>query len=265
MRIHVVTEPSWICRQLANHLRDLDGFQVRVTTEAPANADATYYLTYLFRQYYKPCGPSAALFTHYMPGKHQAGYDSAAKAVNHCVVLNDFHKAYLSARVGEAKVTRVHLPLLEAVTPRPLRVGWFHRSPPGYGNRKRTDLLEAVRKEPWCSLVTSDGRLTPAELEALMQSCDVFLTTSDYESGPMCLLEGLAREKCIVIPSGVGLADEYAHIPGVFTFAPGDAKSMLTCLRAVYEPLEKRRHAVARNTVAHWREDHAAIFRRLLS
>lgn len=265
MKVHITTEPSWICRRLADHLKTLDGFRVRVTTERPRDADLTYFLTYLFREFYRPVGKAVALFTHYEPGDHQRRYDTIAGQVDHCVVLNDAHYNYLGERVGFSRVSRVHLPVMRSAHVPPLRVGWFHRSPPGYGRRKRTDLLEFARKLPWVEIVATDGKLTADKLAATMRSVDVFLTTSDYESGPSCLLEGLFLGKAVVIPHGVGLADEYADLPNVHTFPPGDTAGLQAALEACYLPKRLGYEAVAKNTVDRWRADHADIFRRVLA
>jgi len=264
-KIHITTEKNWICRQLADHLKDLQGFRVRVTVDPPRDAQITYFLTYLFREFYRPVGKSVGLFTHYEPGKHQRRYDQIASQLDHCIVLNDGHYEYLGHRIGYANVSRVHLPVMFKQKIPPLRVGWFHRSPPGYGRRKRTDLLEHVRGLEWVDLIQSNGSWSAEQLHAHMRSVDVFLTTSDHESGPSCLLEGLSLGKDIVIPQGVGLADEYADIPGVFLFKPGNKEGLRQALRAAYEPLRVKYEVVCRNTVENWRNDHAHIFERMLA
>lgn len=264
-RVHITTEESWICRRLSEHLQALDGFRVRVTCDPPRDTDLTYFLTYLFREFYKPVGKCVALFTHYVPGKHQDTYNKIASQVDHCVALSSQHAEYLKNLVGEDKVTRVHLPVkFSRAIPR-LRVGWFHRSPDGYGRRKRTDLLEFVRQLSWVELVASPGNWSESHLHAQMQAVDVFLTTSDYESGPVSLLEGLSLGKSIVIPRGVGLADEYADIPGVHLFEPGSQEDLESALWDAYEPLRVRYSAVSNNTVERWKEDHRNLFTRLLS
>lgn len=265
-KIHIVTEPSWICRSLATHLQSIGKFRVRVTTDPPCDADLTYYLTYLFREFYRPAGKAVGLFTHFVPGQHQKRYDQLAKQMDHCIVLNETHRRYLEDRVGKHRVSRVHLPVMNSPEVPPLRVGWFHRSPEGYGRRKRTDLLDFVRKLPWTKVVQSDGKMTQQRLAEAMRSVDVFLTTSDYESGPSCLVEALALGKSVVIPQGVGLADEYAHLPTVHSFPPGDAAGLEATLEDCYKPLKMGYEAVARNnTVDRWRADHVAIFQEVLS
>lgn len=263
-KVHVTTEKGWICRSLAEGLANLDGFRVRVTTDAPRDADLTYFVTYLFREFYRPVGRCAALFTHWLPGKHKARYDKIAQQVDHCVVLSKQHEDYLSDLVGPLKVTRVHLPVMQTEAVPKLRVGWFHRSPPGYDDRKRVDLLEQLEKIEWVQVIRSDGGMSTEQLHAAMQTVDVFLTTSDYEAGPMAHLEALSLGKPSVIAAGVGLADEYAGVPGVHLFRRGDFGSMLEELAKVYEPLRLRYEAVRQNTMAKWREDHAAIFRKVI-
>jgi len=264
-KVHVVTEQNWICRQLADHLKDLPGFRVRVTTDPPRDAQITYYLTYLFREFYRPVGKSVGLFTHYEPGKHQQRYDQIASQLDHCIVLNEGHYDYLAHKVGHHNVSRVHLPVMPKATIPPLKVGWFHRSPPGYRNRKRVDLLDKVRETDWITLFQSNGKWTPKQLHETMRNCDVFLTTSDQESGPSCLLEALSLGKSVVIPQGVGLADEYGDIPGVFLFNRGDWYSLQQALRDAYEPLRVKYEVVSRNNVEKWRDDHAHVFERLLA
>lgn len=263
-RIHITTEDSWICNKLAHSLADLEGFRVRVTTDPPRDADLTYYVTYLFREMYKPVGRSIGMFTHYVPGKHQRRYDMMARQVDHCVALSEQHQNYLSKLVGELKVTRVHMPVLQTSIVPPLKVGWFHRSPGGYGDRKRVDLLEPLRTLPWIKLVQSDGGMKTDQLHAAMRDVDVFLTTSDYEAGPVSFLEGLTLGKHVVIPSGVGLADEYTRVSGVHLFPPGDAAAMIRVLETIYAPLKDRYEAVMHNTIENWRLSHAAIFRKVL-
>lgn len=263
-KIHITTEPSWICRHLAEHLKTLPGFRVRVTTDPPRDANLTYFLTYLFREFYRPVGQSVGLFTHYVPGTHQKRYNLIASQLDHCIVLNDQHYEYLSTRVGRHRVSRVHLPVMKSENIPRLRVGWFHRSPQGYGSRKRVDLVRFVRQIPWVELVESTGHWTQAELHAEMRGVDVFLTTSDYESGPACLLEALSLGKAAVIPTGCGLADEYANVPGVHLFPPGDRDGLVQALNDAYAPLRAKYEAVSVNTVDRWRDDHARIFEQLL-
>lgn len=269
MKVHVTTEQSWICHRLADYLQgNLEGFRVRVTTSAPRDARLTYYLTYLFREFYNPApgSKSVALFTHYTPGKHQRRYDAIASQVDHCIVLNEFHREYLANKVGNHRVSRVHLPVHDIVRdqPEPLRVGWFHRSPEGYDKRKRTDLVDYVGTLPWVRLHRSGGGVSQDDLNLVMRSMDVFLTTSDQESGPASLLEGLSLGKQIVIPSGVGLANEYADVDGVHLFQPGDKASLRQALENVYRPIRERYEAVRLNTVERWRIDHARIFKEVL-
>ena len=263
-RIHVTTEDSWICRTLAEHLSGMDGFRVRVTKAAPHDAELTYFVTYLFKEWMKPAGRCVALFTHYIPGKHQRRYDTIARQVEHCVVLSEQHHDYLSNLVGPNRVSRVHLPVARTEEIPKLKVGWFHRSPPGYDNRKRTDLLDVIEKLPWVEVYRSDGEWTQQQLHARMHEVDVFLCTSDYEAGPVSFLEALTLGKHTVIPVGVGLANEYVNVPGVHLFKPGDATDLTNVLARIYEPLKARYEAVAKNTVENWRLDHAAIFRRML-
>lgn len=268
MKVHIVTEPSWICKRLADHLAgNLDGFRVRATTEPPRDAKLTYYLSYLFREFYRPVSgsKSVALFTHYIPGKHQRRYDQIAYQVDHCIVLNSGHEKYLSEKVGKEKVSRVHLPVQEKFYGlEPLRVGWFHRSPEGYDRRKRTDLVDFVKTLPWVRVYKTDGNLTQERVKQLMATMDVFLTTSDQESGPASFLEGLSLGKHVIIPMGVGLANEYAHVDGVHLFKPGDKESLKQALVDVYRPLRERYEAVSHNTVDRWRSDHVKIFKKVL-
>lgn len=264
-KVHIVTEDSWICRRLSNSLQNLDGFDVRVSTGKPTNADLTYYLTYLHREFYPPVGKSLALFTHFVPGQHQRRYDSISGQVNHCTVLSDQHYRYLGSRVGYHNVTRVNLPVMEDHGKRRLRIGWFHRSPPGYGSRKRTDLLDEIRKQDWIELRQSNGNWNSDQLKEEMKRAEVFLTTSDHESGPMSLLEGMALGKHVVIPTGVGLSDEYATLPLVHQFQPGDKGSLLDVLRRIYEPIKLSYDALALNTIKRWRIDHARIFKEVLT
>lgn len=263
-KVHVTTEPSWICRRLADHLKSLDGFRVRVTTDAPRDASLTYYLPYLFREFYRPVGKSVALFTHYESGSHKKRYDSIAGQVDHCIVLNNGHYQYLGQRVGFENVTRVHLPVKRDEKLPRLKVGWFHRSPDGYGHRKRLDLLNSVKALDWVELVTSDGKLSQDQLYERMRYVDVFLTTSDYESGPVSLLEAMSLGKMAVLPFGVGLADEFVEVPGVYRFHAGDADSLRRALETAYRPLKLRYASISRNTVQRWREDHINVFRKVL-
>lgn len=265
-RVHITTERDWICSRLASHLALLPDFRVQISNAGPGNSFSPtihYFLPYLFLEFVKPVGVPVALFTHYVPGKHQSRYDAFAKQVQHCIVLSSQHEEYLTHLVGRKKVSRVHQPI-EPLEPPKLRVGWFHRSPPGYGIRKRLDLLETVKKEPWIELVESGGKLSPVELREAMKSVDCFLITSDYESGPASLLEGLALGKPVLIPWGVGLADEFKAIAGVTLYKPGCEGSLISSLRLFYAPLFDRYNSVKSYTADRWREDHAEIFRRIL-
>jgi len=263
-RIHVVTEPSWICRKLAGYLEDLSGFRVRVSEKIPHNAELTYYLTYLFREFYLPAGKSVALFTHYTPGKHQQRYDKIAQQVEHRIVLSAQHYDYLVSKVGEQGVTRVHIPVCQTWTLPTLKVGWFHRSPTGYQQRKREDLADSLQSLPWITLIKSKGQMSEEQLWSTMKSVDVFLTTSDYESGPVSLLEGLSLGKAVVIPRDVGLANEYQHLPTVHLFERGNFESLRVALESVYRPICEGYKALSCNTVEHWRQDHAKIFEQVL-
>lgn len=264
-KINILTESSWICRKLANHLAYLPGFDIEVSTEPKRYANLTYYLPYLTREFYHPPNANTvALFTHYIPGKHQARYDRIARLVKHAVVLNAQHQSYLEHLVGKDKVTRISLPVDRDLPAPKLRVGWFHRNPAGYDGRKRADLLKCIEQLEWVELVTSNGSMDRTSVVAEMQRCDVVLTTSDYESGPVSLLEALALGKQVVIPQGVGLADEYATVPGVYLFPRGDGDGLVEVLRRIYAPIKSRLEAVQTNTVESWQHRHRDLFSRLL-
>lgn len=267
MKRLVVTEPpGWICYRLGILLGKIPQVEVVSTLQGIdlKQVGMVHYLPYYLQEQFPVEGVvQTALFTHAVPGEHEQRYDRIAKKVAHCVVMCTKYRRKLIHLVGLGKVTQVHPPYHQLCQIRPLVVGWFHRSPPGYGKRKRKEWLEKLSRESWIHVVESGGRMSYYDVFSRMKKCDVILVTSKYEAGPMCLMESLACGVPVVIGRGVGLQEDFDQFSGVIPFDTDNYDDMLGKLRSLYAPRERLAQSVEEWTEENWIAEHEQLFRRI--
>ncbi len=268
-RVLVVSEqPGWVCRRLADLLLRIPGVEVTDSKSVVGvdknNIKIVYYLPYLEHNNFSMRGPvSIALMTHSVPGSHEERYNRIASSVDHCVVLSSKYWWELKERIGQDKLSLIFPPAHQLCKVEPLRVGWFHRSPPGYGKRKRQEWIEALRRESWIEIVESGGRLSTFDLYAKMRKCDVVLITSQQEGGPLSLVEALASGVPVLIGEGVGLQQDFEEHPAVHTFDVDSYDSMRGKLWGLYEPRMFCSKSVELFSEDNWIQKHKELFQRI--
>ena len=285
MRVNVLCRnyrDDRVLPRMAHYLAAALGWTL--TASPDLNCDVLYLMGYFEAHLLKkwPHMPVVSYFTHReeVPvgnGKAEL-WDQVAKRVDLRVAMSRLYARSL-AQYG----TTVQPPL-------PVEQGRFnlgpHRPPRGRGagravvglsgytysnKRKGQDMVDALLKSKIGGKVEwrASGRGWPvptkryswAEMPKFYQGLDVLVCPSRVEGGPMPVLEALACGVQVVVPSGVGIIDELPNIPGIWRYARGDAKALVTALeeavRAQGIDQGALREAVKMHTVENFVSGHA--------
>jgi glycosyltransferase involved in cell wall biosynthesis len=107
-----------------------------------------------------------------------------------------------------------------------------------------------------------------SQMHEFYHGLQIFLCTSTTEGIPIPPLEALACGVKVVLPTGVGLLDNFKEQPGVRHYEAGNFKDMYRALERVLideVPEEELRSLVSRYTVKKWQVDHQKAFKAVLS
>jgi glycosyltransferase involved in cell wall biosynthesis len=272
MRVQVVhSGNAWILRRLAQYLIDglpyVHGAPWRPS--ALREFDITYFVN--FQLCDRPRAPLrrkllwrrprsrlvGAFFPHREPD--DAAFDRTARSLDFCVAPSARYADYLRAHLNPRSHLIHHGIELERFTPK-LRLGFVGRR--YKTGRKGDELLRAVSELPYVELVSTEGKLTDAEIPGFYQQIDYVLITSSVEGGPLCFQEGLLSGKEI-ISTDVGMVSEFRGAQGVHIYK--DRQELFNLLEAkLQERLALRAH-VQRYSVQHWVDEHDKLFRELLA
>ncbi len=222
----------------------------------PGEGALAYYVNYALFD-----GPSGLIdvgfFTHREDG---FGFLERASVVDCCVCMARLYADWLR---GQGVKNVAHIPMgFDSYRYRPtLVLGVVGRLESA---RKGRHLVEEVRKLPFVEVVATEGRLPEAELRGFYQRVDYVLVPATVEGGPMCLLEGLAMGKPVIVPAGVGMEPEFAAADQILRSPAGAAAALVAVVKACFA--EKRRLAdvVRGRSWDSWAEGHHRLFMRLL-
>lgn len=132
-----------------------------------------------------------------------------------------------------------------------------------YSSRKGTDILEKLTKLDWVELRLTEGKLSYAQLPEFYRNLDYVLVPSSIEGGPLCLMEGLACGKEVIIPKDVGAAQEYTQ--GIIHYEKGNFASLQKVLEILYSQKTAIRKQVESQTWENFAIKHDVLFRELLA
>jgi len=255
---------DWILSRLAKGLiaglpnaRDVD-YGDDALINAPDTA-INYYIN--LRTGYKK--PSAAidvgLFDHKAP---DADDYSKAQRLDHVVCITPQYQRHLENMGVEASLAM--LPVDTAAYTPKLVLGFCGKFQVGQYNqnaRKGRPLLDHVARLQFIELRCTDGQIPDADMPAWYRGLDYVLVTSTVEGGPMCLYEGLACGKRVIIPRTVGGAELFPD--GTIDYPASDEAALEAVLRSLYAEKQRLADMVRSYTWDYWVDQHAVIFSRL--
>ena len=132
-----------------------------------------------------------------------------------------------------------------------------------YSKRKGAKLLEQVQELPFVEMRYTLGRLQHKDLPNFYRQLDYVIVTSDPEGGPMCVTEGMACGKKIIMPLSVGVADFFSD--GIVDYPVGDFDALRDVLEGLYEDKKRLHDQVSKYTWGYWVQQHKDIFHRILT
>ena len=109
--------------------------------------------------------------------------------------------------------------------------------------------------------------LEPEDVPGWYRGLDLYLCTSLIEGIPLPVLEALASDVKVVIPSGVGICDQLPEMEGIRHYKRGDGVSMLKAIQQALEdkPSEGSLRAVTDDyTIEDWCWSHRQAMEALL-
>jgi hypothetical protein len=256
-------EMDWILARLAKGLidglpnaRDVDYGDVALIN-APDTA-INYYINLRTGFKKKSAAIDVALFDHKAP---DADDYSKAQKLDHIVCIAPQYQRHLQSMGVDASL--VIVPVDDKYTPK-LVLGWcgkFQVGPHKQDTRKGRALLDKVAALPFVDLRITDGKIHEEEMPEWYRGLDYVIVTSAVEGGPMCLYQGLACGKRIIIPRTVGGAELFPD--GTIDYPTGDYGVLEVVLSSLYAQKKKLADMVSRYTWDYWVDQHAVIFDRL--
>lgn len=109
----------------------------------------------------------------------------------------------------------------------------------------RLQLVGLVKKDGLEDVITFPGWVSRKDLEAYYQAADVFVLTSDYEAGPISLLEAMSFGDAVVSSRIQGFASFLREGVDALLFPAGDSRALASCIRRALEDREFLRSAAA--------------------
>lgn len=100
-------------------------------------------------------------------------------------------------------------------------------------DRKNPKLLNKINKLPFVAFMATEGRIREADLPRFYSQCDIIVSPSFAEGGPLCLTEGLATGTPILCFAGVGMSNEFSH--GVIKVPFGDDNAFINRLNEFWD------------------------------
>jgi 1,4-alpha-glucan branching enzyme len=109
----------------------------------------------------------------------------------------------------------------------------------------RGKLVDLVRKYKLEGTISLPGWVSRKDLEAYYQAADIFTLTSDYEAGPISLLEAMSYGDAVVCSQIQGFASFLREGIDAFLFPVGDSRALSICIRRALEDGEFLKNAAA--------------------
>lgn len=91
-----------------------------------------------------------------------------------------------------------------------LTIGWVGRSYTST-NRKNEQLLKEISKLSFVDLKITGGKIKEEDMPKFYHQCDLVVSCSTIEGGPMCITESLACGIPVLCFENVGVANEFEH------------------------------------------------------
>ena len=189
-------------------------------------------------------------------------YNHAAR-LDHVICMAPQYQRHLQS-MGVSTSLVIQPTDTKIFTPK-LILGWcgkFSVPPYKQNERKGRDLLMRVGRLPFVDLRTTDGKILEKDLPDWYRNLDYVIVTSRFEGGPMCLTEGLASGKKIIIPKTVGIAEMFPE--GIIDYPAGDFESLEKILWSLFDEKNRLAKMVSKYTWENWISQHVKIFNDLL-
>ena len=125
--------------------------------------------------------------------------------------------------------------------------------------RKGINDWEFLKKIDWLICQCTDGKLTKEQVLACYLACDIVVSTSLLEGGPMLILEAAALGKLCFARKGVGFVDDFAKdFPNLHTYST--LMELVDLLQQAYLSKPKISWDL---TWKKWADEHWSLFNRL--
>jgi len=259
MRVRIVhSHDDWILSKMGKYL--VNGINYATGPEDDGKPyDIVYYTHYsMIYSMIKHSTPTiiGAFFTH----EESTLFKDMARKVDFCVCMCERYKKIL--QTVNHNVFVIPQPTdLERYKPKLILgfVGRFYKT-----KRKGKDLLDKITKLPFVEIKMTLGKIKEGEMNNFYNSLDYVLNTSKIEGGPMCLTEGLACGKEIIIPD-VGMVDQFKNCKYVHIYDRNKPETLVNLLKELYQKKLEIRKTVEKYSIKNFIDEHKKLFERLVN
>lgn len=263
MKINIIcpAHDNWIIDRMTKHLLQYAPPDLEVIRNPkPIEEEDCINYYNVYRSFKGKSKNSLDVTFHTHPEINQ--YYDIAPIVDHIIVMNNQYKTDLiNHNIPPDNITVIHPGVDEEFhTLKKLRI--FNPVDMSRGERKGPDVWNMLKKLKWIDAVCSNRKLSKTNLLLEYQKADVIVSTSIMEGGPMCVIEGLAMGKIVVVKEDIGLVPDFES-PGLLKFK--DSKHLILILRAIYKQKEKTAKCVENITWESWANHHYDLFKSIIS
>jgi glycosyltransferase involved in cell wall biosynthesis len=202
---------GWIYSKFLHHLQQHSKHKLLIN----GKGDVTHYLPYYLAT--KPTSPFTVWSSHQEPKNPLKDLFVSSALQADWALCHAAKYVSLLQSAGVTKVSQcipgVDLDLFRLrSSPRPksnkLIVGWVGRAYQS-STRKNPTLLDKLATLTFLDLRITGGTVKEADLPRFYAYCDLIVSPSVIEGGPMCVTEALAVGVPVLAYAGVGVADEF--------------------------------------------------------
>ena len=243
MKINIICSEAssgWIYSDFIYNFKKYSKHTILVNEKNPSLYDVVYFIPYY--EYFAGTKPSAAWLSH-MEQKEplRSRFVNVAKSVTIGISQS---KKYYNILKNEYQchniqniITGVDTSLFTQRSPATtigskLIVGYVGRQYSS-SNRKNPTLLNKISKLPFVDFRVTGGKLKSIEVPRFIQGCNLIVSPSICEGGPMSIQQSLATGTPILCYDGVGLANEFGT--GVIRIPFNDSDAFVSCLETLWK------------------------------
>lgn len=265
----VPVDRGWILETMARAIeveaaKQPRRFQVKITNEPTDRADLTFFLP---ESAYRPLKHSITVTYLAHKEDHRGAadlFEEVARKSDYCITSSTKYQRILEAD-GAKKVFKIHLGVdTEMFVPK-LKLGVVGRT---YNTgRKGEHLLAEIAGMPMIELrFTGEGWPFPAgyystaDLSKFYHDIDYLLIPSLIEGGPVPMLEALSSGCPVIAPSGIGLVEDFPHIP----FQRGNAQDLRRVIENLLQKKLSLRASVLESSWSNFAKRHLEVFSEII-